>query len=155
MQKNQISQNKRWMALITKVFALILGITLTLPTFAATAALSAIDGSWELRNQDGAFTKPPLLVLRDGRDFGVMPCNQYFGNYEEPSNDEASGSAPCSQKFPIKFFPQRSTEIGCAENELESKYLQILESVNSYQSCYNGLRLNGELGVLQYAKIGD
>ncbi len=153
VQKNQIFQKKHWMTLISKVFSLILGITLILPTFAATAAPSEINGTWKLRNQDGEYR--PLLVLRDGKDFGVMACNQYSGNYEEFGNDEASQSAPCSRKVPIHFSSQGSTEIGCAENGLESEYLQTLQSVNSYQSCYDALRLNGELGVLQYVKIGD
>jgi len=147
VQKNQIFQRKRWMALITKVFALILGITLTLPTFCATAAPSAIEESWQLVNPPyGQFD----LNFYNGSDAGKMACNSYFGNYQ------ALPGVPCFGEYPITFGPQTITYAECAEVPLESKYLKQLQSVRDYKVCQDKLTLYTGYGeTLQYTKIGD
>jgi len=135
------------MTLITKVFSLILGITLMLPTFCATAAPSAIDGTWQLVNPDIG-SRPFELVLNDGHNSGTMACNSYFGNYQ------AEPGYPCSGRFSIHFDSQASTEVACAENGLESKYLKVLQFAYGYKVCQDKLTLYG-LGTLQYAKAGE
>lgn len=149
MQKNQIFQKKHWIALITKVFALILGITLTLPTFAATAAPLEIEGTWELVSQAPG-PIPFELTLHDGHDYGGMLCNYHFGNYY----DVLQG-APCSGLLPIRFAPQSSTKGVCPENKLESEYLEQLQSVGAYEVCQDQLTLYDRYGILQYVKVSD
>ena len=147
VQKNQIFQKKHWMALITKAFALILGITLTLPTFCATAA-PLPEGAWQLVN-------PPYgpsfdLNLYNGIDAGKMVCNSYFGDYQAVPGD------PCTKMYyPIHFAPQATTKVGCEGNQIESKYLEQLQSVDNYSVCQDTLTLYGRGGVLEYTKIGD
>ena len=143
VQKNQIFQRKRWMTLITKAFALILGITLTLPTFAATAAPSPIEGVWKLVNppQYGPFV---LYLNNDGRDGGSMVCNTYSGSYQTIDTPYPGG--------PIRFGPQASTYASCgAADKIEEKYLQQLQSSDFYEVHEDTLVLYGRDGVLEYA----
>jgi len=145
VQKNQIFQRKGWMSLITKAFALILGITLTLPTFAATAA-PLPEGTWQLVNPPYG---PFELNLHDGSDYGTMICNSHFGSYK------AVPGKPCVKMYyPINFGPQASTKVGCKGNDLESRYSVQLQSVDNYSVCQDHLILSGKYGSLEYTRAG-
>jgi len=162
VQKNQIFQKKRWMTLITKVFALILGITLMLPTFCATADPSPIDGTWKIVSPPEYI--PFEIAFRydsyEGHDYGKMACNSYDGTYVielDPDEHYSFYSHDYYQSGEIGFDPQKSTKVSCAENRLESRYLQELQLVRDYKiSNDRQLTLSSRYAEpLEYVKISD
>jgi|GEM_PF-6039972 len=137
-------QRKHWVALIARVFSLVLVIGLALPTFAANAAAPGPEGHWQL------IDSPITIELFDGQDFGRMYCNSYFGGYLTPRDAPPSD---CGRPAPIRFTPQASTKVGCRENPLEAQYLRSLEGARAYEVCDDMLTLATFPAPLQFHRI--
>ncbi|MBP0016009.1 MAG: META domain-containing protein [Cyanobacteria bacterium SBLK] len=135
-------QKQNWFTAIARVLALVLTISLALPSFAAHAA--GLEGAWQLVDS------PITLELSDGDNFGRMYCNSYFGSYEMPL-DVPPGD--CDYASPIRFGQQFTTYVGCAENQLESQYLLSLQSTQAYQICDDMLILQSFPEPLKYHKM--
>ena len=140
MRTVQFLQKKHPIALITKLFSLVLAISLLLPTFGAAAATD-IEGVWELVDPPfGSYNGPFRLELFDGQDYGSMVCNQYFGGYKVYGSNE------------IKFSYQGQTKLYCPGIQDEGSYQQILESTTNYELNGDSLILNGYYGTLVFER---
>lgn len=143
MKSIPLFQKQNWLTAIARVLALVLVISLALPSFAA-AAVPGPEGEWQLVDS------PITLELFDGQDNGKMYCNYYFGGYLTPRDVPPSR---CGEPFPIKFTFQASTKIFCKENPLEFEYLESLEKAEAYEICDDILTIQSFPEPLQYYRV--
>ena len=138
-------QKKPWGVLLAQVFSLVLVISLALPTLAASAAPSALEGSWHLID----FDRPPTtLDLFDGNDNGRMYCNSYAGGYFTEKDADN-----CAEPVPISFTPQATTYVGCDKYRQEIEYLESLEAAEEYAICDDTLVLFTPYKRLLFSRI--
>ncbi|WP_287287704.1 META domain-containing protein [Okeania sp. SIO2B9] len=122
------------------MISLALVISLALPTYAALAVQTELEGEWQL-------VKSPIeLNLFNGSDNGDMYCNAYAGSYITVKG------AQCGGPLPISFSPQASTQVGCEANPEESRYLQSLETAQEYEVCDDVLTILGGSGELKFLR---
>ena len=138
---NRLNVKKHCGVLLAQVFSLVLVICLAMPTYAAHAVETGLEGIWLLQGT------PIDLDLTNGSDAGSMYCNTYKGSY---NTVKADGN--CDSVYPIKFTPQASTKVGCKENPEETKYLNSLETTESYKICGLALTLMGKSGDLNFVR---
>ncbi|SHF04355.1 Heat shock protein HslJ [Mariniphaga anaerophila] len=90
----------------------------------------------ELRGKkidQGSFqNREPHLILKvsDNRVFGNAGCNNFNGTYELLDGNQ------------IKFSPLATTRMACPEMELESEFLNVLQTVDNYNNNGDELILN-------------
>lgn len=135
---------QHWGVWCARVISLVLVISLALPTYAALAIRTELEGEWQL--EDSPITLD-LSDLSTGSDNGNMYCNTYKGSYITVRNQPQ-----CGGTLPISFSPQESTKVGCEENPLESEYLQSLEYAEQYEVCGDVLTLEGPIKDLQFRR---
>ena len=77
-----------------------------------------------------------------GRVFGIGGCNNYSAEYDVPEDGKISfGQIGATKKMCSGLVAQ------------EQRYLQILESVDSYTNVSNQLDLKGEAGALVFKDL--
>lgn len=98
-----------------------------------------LDTQWVLTQLDGTAVKtvgkasaPTLLELSSisNTNAGQAPCNRYTGNYQLTARESQ-----------VRFTRQASTNMACAQGELEATYLQTLPQIARYELRNNELRL--------------
>ena len=76
------------------------------------------------------------LNSKDGKFHGYAGCNNFNGNYAMPKS------------FEISFSNIASTMLACPNMDLESKLMEILAEVDSYNITGNMLRLKKAKGTV-------
>lgn len=108
-----------------------------------------LNGDWLLATMDGGVLNKMIAIPTLGIDmdemriFGNGGCNQYFTGIKKLENNQ------------IAFGEVGATMMACAEEDIESEYLEVLGRVKSYEVTNETLSFLDENGkvILTYIKV--